>query len=392
MAEPRCGGRQKSHYEAFVYFSLSLFWPPGPKAQRKVSSTNHLIMQARFFRFVLVALAGLLISMAGRAQDSTITIGLKPAPPFVMEPGATGKPSGLSLEFWDLINDDLPARIEYRYFSSLDSLLAAVHTGQVDMSINPITVTDERMKRMDFSQPFYISGTTLVRPAQNSFWAFLQNFFSVNFWRAAALLLGVLFIVGLIMWLVERKRNEAMFHRGLKGLGDGFWWSAVTMTTVGYGDKAPATPGGRVVGFVWMFAAILIISGITASIASSLTVQTLEEKITSVEDLRRFETGTVNGSSTEGFLKLYGVRPQSFASIEAALEALRQGKLEAVVYDRPILKHQLQQSGAQDLALSSQNLKTDYYSFAYPRGSQLRAALDPLIVRGLKSEVWARGQ
>ena len=162
------------------------------------------------------------------------------------------------------------------------------------------------------------------------------------------------------------------------------------MTTVGYGDKAPATPGGRVVGFVWMFAAILIISGITASIASSLTVQSLEEKITAVEDLRRFETGTVSGSSTEGFLKLYGVRPQRFASIEAALKALRQGNLEAVVYDRPILKHQLQQSGAQDLALSSQNLKTDYYSFAYPRGSQLRAALDPLIVRGLKSEVWSK--
>lgn len=334
----------------------------------------------------------MLIRPDSRAQDSTLIIGLKPAPPFVLEPGATGKPSGMSLDFWDLINDKVPARIEYRYFSSLDSLLEAVRTGKVHMSINPITVTDERMKYLDFSQPFYISGTTMVRPAQNGFWAFLQNFFSVNFWRAAALLLGVLFIVGLIMWLVERKRNEAMFHRGLRGLGDGFWWSAVTMTTVGYGDKAPATPGGRVVGFVWMFAAILIISGITASIASSLTVQTLEEKITSVEDLRRFKTGTVAASSTEAFLKLYGIRPQTFPTIQAALEALQQGQLEAVVYDRPILRYQLQQMGPHELALSSQTLKTDYYSFVFPNNSPLREALDPLIVRGLKSEVWARAR
>lgn len=343
-------------------------------------------------------LAGLILSLicslpqSGWAQkgDSTLVVGLKVAPPFVQEAGPTGKPGGWSLEFWDLINDDLPARVEYRYFPSIDSLLSAVRTGAVDFSINPITVSDERMKTMDFSQPFPISGTTLVRPSQNALWTFLKNFFSPAFWSAAALLLGVLVLVGLVMWLLERRKNQEMFDRGWRGLGDGFWWSAVTMTTVGYGDKAPATTWGKVVGFIWMFAAILIISGITASIASSLTVQTLEEKITSVEDLHRFEIGTIEGSSTENFLRMYGLRPRSYISVDAALQALQEKRVDAVVYDRPILQYKLEQMNDADLALSSKNLKTDYYSFSFPKGSPLRSVLDPRIVRGLKSQRWSQ--
>ena len=38
-----------------------------------------------------------------------------------------------------------------------------------------------------------------------------------------------------------------------------FWWAAVTMTTVGYGDKTPVTTGGRIVGLVWMFTSVIVI-------------------------------------------------------------------------------------------------------------------------------------
>lgn len=53
----------------------------------------------------------------------------------------------------------------------------------------------------------------------------------------------------------------------------------VTMTTVGYGVKAPRTPGGRIVALIWMFANIFLVTVSTAAITSSLTVGELSGKV-----------------------------------------------------------------------------------------------------------------
>ncbi len=52
------------------------------------------------------------------------------------------------------------------------------------------------------------------------------------------------------------------------GLLDSLWWSVVTMTTVGYGDISPASPGGKIVGVVLMLTGIGFLGLFTATIAS----------------------------------------------------------------------------------------------------------------------------
>jgi voltage-gated potassium channel len=54
--------------------------------------------------------------------------------------------------------------------------------------------------------------------------------------------------------------------------GDALWWAVVTITTVGYGDKYPVTPGGRSIAFLVMFTGVGII-GALASLLSSVLVQ-----------------------------------------------------------------------------------------------------------------------
>ena len=322
-----------------------------------------------------------------KAQDSTIVIGVKEAPPFV-EFNANQDPLGLSVDFWQLVQRDVGIAYSYKSFDNIQEMLDAVASGEVDLSINPVTVTDERMKTLDFSQPFFISGTAMVRRRQNNWLGVVKNVFSWQFFSAVAILLFVIFIFGLLIWSFERRKNESQFGGGAKGLADGFWWSAVTMTTVGYGDKAPITRGGRIIGFIWMFAAIIMISSLTAGIASSLTVQSLESKISTAEDLRRFSVGTIGESSSANYLNLFGVEANNYNSVEDGLKAVANGDLDVFVYDRPILQYYLNHSDLEDLVLSPKNLKTDYYSFSFARGNKLRDYLDPFVVRALKSDQW----
>ena len=44
--------------------------------------------------------------------------------------------------------------------------------------------------------------------------------------------------VGSLIWLAERRRNAEQFAEPLAGIGSGMWFALVTLTTVGYGDKA----------------------------------------------------------------------------------------------------------------------------------------------------------
>jgi len=78
---------------------------------------------------------------------------------------------------------------------------------------------------------------------------------------ALLVLLGALAITD-----AERGRDGA----NVANLGDGFWWAATTLTTVGYGDRFPVTTTGRCVAVVLMAGGLALLGTITATLASWL--------------------------------------------------------------------------------------------------------------------------
>ncbi len=321
-------------------------------------------------------------------ENDTLIIGVKQAPPFLMK--QNGEWTGASVELWNLVADELDLKYQYREYN-LKDLVAALTNGDIDMSINPLTVTAERIESFDFTQPFYISNLTVAAKADNSGFlsSFIQNFFSEDFFKALFGLILLIFIFGFIIWLVEKKKNPEMFNRGWKGMGDGFWWSAVTMTTVGYGDKAPVTPVGRILGFIWMFTAIIVISGFTASIASSLTVNRLGNSIESVDDLRHVTVATVEGSSAAAYLDENAIDHITFPTLDNALDALDRNEFKALIYDDAILNYSIFMKNLQEeVSILPLNFNKQYYSFAIPYNKNLTNSINKHLVEVIETPFW----
>jgi polar amino acid transport system substrate-binding protein len=217
----------------------------------------------------------------------------------------------------------------------------------------------------------------------------LSRIASGAFLQSLAALLGVLTLVGLLVWLAERRRN-VQFQRGpAQGVGSGIWWSAVTMTTVGYGDKAPVTLAGRLIALVWMFASIILISGFTAAIASSLTLGELQQSIRDAGDLRGKHVLTLAGSTTAAYLDEQLIHYRTAPSLDDALQRVADGQADAMVYDAPILRYLVNERQDSALRVLPTVFARQDYGIALPAGSPLREQINRRILRIVGSPEWA---
>jgi len=325
---------------------------------------------------------------ATNAEAARLIVGSKVAPPFVLR-GEDGGLSGISISLWSAVADSIGAEYDYAE-RDLKGLLTGLEDGDLDVSVAALTVTADREAAIDFSYPFYTTGLAIAVPAEGSrLWGTVSRFFSWQFFTALVGLAAVLLLVGVVIWIFERRANPEEFGgRVAHGLGSGFWWAAVTMTTVGYGDKSPRTLGGRVVGLVWMFAAIIIISSFTAAIATSLTVGQLSSGINGVQDLAGARVATVTDSAAAHTLEERGIGFSERHDLHTALSALADSRVDAVVYDAPLLRYDVMTDFSATLQVLPNDFDRQDYAFALPQGSELREPINRAILEHLVTDEW----
>ncbi|MGZ0655251.1 transporter substrate-binding domain-containing protein [Coraliomargarita sp. W4R53] len=336
---------------------------------------------------LLLLLLSATITNAQASRETSIRVGVREAAPFAFK-GENGEWQGIAVELWQDMAES--ASIDYVFEPlNLSALLEALATGEIDVGVAALTVSQEREARFDFTNPFMRSGLAIATEARPSGWLqTAKRFFSLPFLSAAGALTGVLLIFGLLIWWFEHRHNDEFGGSTAEGIGAGFWWSAVTMTTVGYGDKAPKTLGGRIVGLIWMFAAIIIISGFTAAIASSLTVSSLQTRIHGLDDLRGAKVAVLKDSSAAVFLSKERVRFRQFETLQGAVAALAEGRVDAVVHDAPMLKYELKLQAHEQLHVLPNRIEDQYYAFGLRNDLALRETLNRALLKTLAGDEW----
>lgn len=318
-----------------------------------------------------------------------LKVGVKESPPFVIK-NADGSLSGISIELWTRMANEIVVQYEW-VEKDLEELFDGIKDGSLDIAVGALTITPEREEIVNFTHSFYSSGLGIVAPNdQNWHWiTFIQRLFSLEFLSVIAFLFFVLMIVGYLVWYFERRHNPDQFGgTTIEGIFSGLWWSAVTMTTVGYGDKTPVTLGGRIIALIWMFAAIIAISSITAAITSSLTISQLDSTIKNADDLRTARVGTLPGSTSYEYLRGVRARIRTFENIDEGFRSLQAGSIEAFVYDAPILKYVLKTNPDYNLQILPFTLEPQDYGFAFPNESPLREKANIALLQIKESESW----
>lgn len=320
--------------------------------------------------------------------DEELVIGTRAVPPFVIEE-EEGSYSGITLFLWEHIADELG--LTYRLEADdLEGMLEGVAEGRYFAAASALTITSEREERVDFSHPFYVTGLGIAVPYRaTGLLGSIKALFTPDFWWVVFLLLGLLLFWGLLVWIFERNENREEFGGSpAEGIGSGFWWAAVTMTTVGYGDKSPRTPGGRIVGFIWMFTAIIVISFFTASIASSLTVTQLDSRVGGPEDLPNARVGVLEHSATESYMQSERIRVQSYETLEEGLQAVDDDRLDAFVHDAPIIGYIIQQDFRNQVRMLPNTFNDQYYGIALPNESEYRDRINQILLDFIVSDEW----
>uniref|UniRef100_A0A4W5K3F9 Glutamate receptor n=1 Tax=Hucho hucho TaxID=62062 RepID=A0A4W5K3F9_9TELE len=282
--------------------------------------------------------------------------------------------------------------------------------GKADIAVAPLTITLVREEVIDFSKPFMSLGISImIKKPQKSkpgVFSFLDPL-AYEIWMCIVFAyIGVSVVLFLVSrfspyeWHTEEyedgqiQTNESTNEFGIF---NSLWFSLGAFMRQGC-DISPRSLSGRIVGGVWWFFTLIIISSYTANLAAFLTVERMVSPIESAEDLAKqteIAYGTLDSGSTKEFFRrskialfdkmwtyMRSAEPSVFVKTTAeGVLRVRKSKGKYAYLLESTMNEYIEQRKPCDTMKVGGNLDSKGYGIATPKGSSLRNAVNLAVLK-----------
>jgi polar amino acid transport system substrate-binding protein len=181
------------------------------------------------------------------------------------------------------------------------------------------------------------------------------------------------------VWWAERRHKEPAFSTHyFPGIFQAMAWALSAAAGQQNGD--PQSRLGRFMSVAAIFISLLFLTYWQAELTSSFTVQQLQGDISGPDDLPGKTVGTLKKSTSVVYLSGRRSKIVEFDSIDDAFLALEAGKLDAIVYDAPVLLYYAANAGREKVRIVGGVFKRENYGILFPRGSDLRKRINEALL------------
>lgn len=333
--------------------------------RRLVSPASRIDLLAALFLTVLLCSA--------TASARTLRVGVAGPKPWVVDTPGQNMADGFSIRLWQAVAGKLALPFRLVRMKSVEDQLQGVISGRIDIAVGPISITADRARKISFSQPYFSASLAILTVGEPpNLWERIRPFLSYAFAAVVAGLLLVIFVVGNVVWMLERRHNPGIPEEWASGVANAMWLTLVTMTTVGYGDRVPRTSFGRIVIGIWMLFATVMVSALTASITTALTLSNLDTtNIRSAEALSGKRVAVVSNTVGENFAHAFRAVVLRAPTLHEAIHLLITRRADAVVFDEPSLRFYMLRHTDLNLALLVASFDVQTFGYALPAQNKL---------------------
>ena len=310
-----------------------------------------------------------------------LKVGIYIHEPFVLESGKGYQ--GFSIDLWKGIAGDLGRGSDFTPYPSIPDLLQAVSSGKVDVGVSGIFVTEERLKIVDFSQPFLHGGLQVMvhEKRGSSFMKVWNGLRESGHLKIFGLGICVILAATILLTLAERRWNQEFHADWANGLAESFYHVMSIVMTGKSSHKGLPGPWGRVLAAVWIAFGVGVVAYITSSVTSIMTVNSLEGVIKGPRDLPGHRVGIIPGTVGAQYCSDQHLDTTSFSSLPEAVTTLVGKRIDAIVLDAMTL--QWYDTSHPELPITEVGSIFDKksYAFALPMGSPLRQEINKSLLK-----------